>query len=226
MSEFERELVTLIRFKPNDYRDRQDYLAALARAADKWFAVKDKDQAIFDGLEDGLAAWFEEAITAMNHKDTIPEFPDRELEEPFVEAPEEEEADENTDAEEAEPQGAVAGASSPSEVVQPATTPDSETPKAAKKPKPEKSRYEMMSGVKDRYGCFIGTKLYDAVQMYERGTTAKELLEVLGGRYYNVLQRLKKDGHEVVPRPEGGFKVTHKADVEKRAKDAKDEEGE
>lgn len=221
MSEFEKELVTLIRFKPNDYHDRQDYLAALARAADKWFAVKDKDQAIFDGLEDGLAGWFEEAITAMNHKDTIPEFPDRELEEPMT-APDEEEEAENADNE-AEPVPTEGGDAATAAVDEgKAADPVAPKPKTKKEKSPP-SRYDTISGIKDRFGVVVGTKTHDAVLMYERGTTVRELAATIGGKHYNILNRLKKLGHTVVPRPEGGFKLTHRDDVEKGKKDEEEQ---
>ncbi len=226
MSEFERELVKIIKFKNTDYADRQDYLAALARAADKWFAAKDKDQKIFDNLDDGLQGWFEEAITAMNTRPpaAIPDFPDRELEEPEPESDEEVEDENNDDAQPdagvddtgnapvtAEPQvGTVEAEPDPN-------VGDGKKAKKAKKAKSDKktTRYDNIDGSKDRYGITIGTKTAEAVKLYEKGTTAKEIDEKIGGRHYNVLVRLAREGHRVEKQPGGGFKLTHKDDLKK-----------
>lgn len=219
MSDFEKELVSIIKFRPNDYKDRQDYLAALARAADKWFAAKDKDQKIFDGLEDGLQGWFEDAITAMNSRPptTIPDFPDLELEEPEAEAePDEEEDadDENVDSgagdSDQEVQADVEASGQDTEV----TAPEAKTKKAKKEKSP--TRYDGITGHKDRYGITIGTKKHEAAKMYERGTTAVELMAALGGRHYNMLRELAKDGHRVEKLAGGGFKLTHKSDIPKK----------
>src|ERR1700692_2793784 len=97
MSDYEKQVVKLIKFKPNDYADHQDYLAALIRATDKWLAKHDPKGDIFAGWDDGLANWFDLAASAMNSKGTIPDFPDREVEEPIEPDAEDEESTEDQD---------------------------------------------------------------------------------------------------------------------------------
>lgn len=229
MSDYEKQLVSLIKFKPNDYGDHQDYLAALARTADRWFATHDKTQAIFDNLDDGLVNWFEDAISAMNNRVTIPDFPDREIEEPHLTAPDEEE-EVDDDNEPSKPEAArdpgnvaeVGAASGPGEALtahsaEAGTAANVEEPKAPKKPKVKKQRIptraETYTGALDRWGIVIGTKKWEALKLYEHGTTAKELEAKVGGRHYNVLQEMMKAGHRVEKLPGHVFKLTHKDDL-------------
>ncbi len=217
MSDFERELVKIIKFKSTDYADRQDYLAALARAADKWFAAKDKDQSIFDSLDDGLQGWFEGAITAMNTRPpaAIPDFPDLEVMEPIEPAEEDENVDEGAADTTEEAEVAVPEASSKAD----STGGEAPAPKAkkAKKPKVDKAtRYDDLTGEKNRYGVTLGTKTHDAIMMYEKGCTSKDIDKALEGKHYNILRRLAKEGHRVEKLPGGVFKLTHKDDLDKK----------
>jgi hypothetical protein len=75
------------------------------------------------------------------------------------------------------------------------------------------TRYDHLDGSIDRYGVLIGTKTHDAVLLYEKGTTSKELLEKAGGRFYNILRRLSTQGHLVERSPEGVFTLTHKDEI-------------
>jgi hypothetical protein len=75
------------------------------------------------------------------------------------------------------------------------------------------TRYDHLDGSIDRYGVLIGTKTHDAVLLYEKGTTSKELLEKAGGRFYNILRRLTENGHLVERSPEGVFTLTHKDEI-------------
>jgi hypothetical protein len=75
------------------------------------------------------------------------------------------------------------------------------------------TRYDHLDGSIDRYGVLIGTKTHDAVLLYEKGTTSKELLEKAGGRFYNILRRLSENGHLVERSPEGVFTLTHKDEI-------------
>ena len=75
------------------------------------------------------------------------------------------------------------------------------------------TRYDHLDGSIDRYGVLIGTKTHDAVRLYEKGTTSKELLEKAGGRFYNILRRLSEQGHLVERSPEGVFTLTHKDEI-------------
>ncbi len=232
MSEYEQELVELIHFKSQDYPDRQDYLAALLRAADRWLKKHDPESDIFSTWDDDLCNWMDTAIRAMNAKDIIPDFPDAEEDTEDAET-EEETVDEPNPEAEADPTPAdpVSVAGGQADELEPATagadapgnnpgTSETEHPqlKKGKKPKRElmPTRYDNLTGEKDRYGVIIGTKTYDAVKMYEHGTTARELQEKIGGRFYNILQKLAKDGHKVEKRAGGGFKITHKDDLMKK----------
>jgi cobalamin biosynthesis protein CobT len=78
--------------------------------------------------------------------------------------------------------------------------------------------YSDLTGEKDRYGLFIGTKTHDAVMMYEKGCTTHELREKLDGRFYNVLKKLENAGHYVERFQGGIFKVTHKDDIKTKGK--------
>lgn len=224
MSEFEKELVSLVKFRPSDYKDRQDYLAALARHADKWFQKHDRDQTIFDGLDDDLVNWFDGAITAMNSRppSPIPDFPDLELEPEGITA--EELEDDESDGDESggeeaalsdNPTGSGEGGPSNPEV----ESVEEQAPKARKPRKTkEPTRYDDLDGSKDRYGITIGTKTHEAVKMFEKGATGKEIDKAIGGAHFNILRKLAKEGH-VIERQSGGiFKITHKDDLKGKGK--------
>jgi hypothetical protein len=100
-----------------------------------------------------------------------------------------------------------------------------EKPKRKRRPTKEelsavKTRYDNLTGEKDRYGVIIGTKTHDAVLMYEKGATSKQIQEALGegptkagGRFYNILRKLNEEGHLVERFRDGTFKLTHKDDL-------------
>lgn len=79
--------------------------------------------------------------------------------------------------------------------------------------------YESISGEKDKFGVTKDTMTHRAILMYEKGATAGEIKEALGGRYYNILKKLESDGHTVTKDPEtGAWKLTHKDDKKAPAK--------
>lgn len=92
-----------------------------------------------------------------------------------------------------------------------------EAPK--KKERITTTRYDNIDGSKDKFGLVIGTKTWEAVQMYEKGTTTAEIKEKLGGRYYNILKILEERGHRVERFPGGKFKVTHSTDRKRKVKE-------
>lgn len=98
----------------------------------------------------------------------------------------------------------------------PAAEPE-EAPK--KKERITIDRYDNIDGTKDRFGLIIGTKTWEAVQMYEKGCTTAEIKEKLGGRYYNILKILEERGHRVERFPGGKFKVTHADDRKRKGKE-------
>lgn len=91
--------------------------------------------------------------------------------------------------------------------------------KPVKAEKPEKKQGGKRSGafgrdddvVLDKWGCMEGSKNQRALAMFEKGATAKEVKEEVGGTYYNILKRLTAEGHSV--EKEGAvIKITHKSD--------------
>lgn len=95
-----------------------------------------------------------------------------------------------------------------------AKAPAKEAAKPAKK-KPVPTRYDHLTGEKDKWGIMRGTKTSEALEMYEKGATAREIFERLQGRHYNILGIMVKQGH-VLEKLEGGrFKLTHKDEIGK-----------
>jgi hypothetical protein len=94
--------------------------------------------------------------------------------------------------------------------------------KAKKQAKPKKAkveveepplapRYANLSGLKNRYGFYEGTKSDDTCKMLEKGATMAEVKEALGDTKYNVLRKLRQDGHQVSQGPR--FTLVHKDDL-------------
>ena len=244
----EDELTKATNFKPpkGGFNDRQDELAALARAARK---LDDDD---FDELTDEAADWANTAVKAIVEKTPIPEFKDlgeeAEAEEAEETPPEDEPAeDEPEDIEDEEPDEEpededVDHEAEEAEEARVAKTKATPKPAKAKKVKKEieyeeepltvkeveklakekgiKTRYDDLTGEKDRFGVIIGTKTHDAVLMYEKGATSRQIQDALGegptkagGRFYNILKTLDKAGHKVERSKDGIFKLTHRDDV-------------
>lgn len=232
----EKELIKATKFKPpkGGFDDRQDELAALAKAAAK---LADDD---FDDLSTEAADWVNDAVKAVNVKEVIEEFPDDagSTGEIDAEAARNAEADED-DAE----QGSQAGtegsnndaeadaaaemeAEAANEANEAKTTRRFKAPKGkipGKKPVTRlvgekqlqnvKTRYDDVTGEKDRFGVIIGTKTHDAIKLYEKGTTSQEITEKVGGRHYNILRKLTEAGHLVERTADGIFTLTHKDDI-------------
>jgi hypothetical protein len=238
MNEIEAELVKAAKFKDKGYDDRQDYLAALLIAMDK--KISD-DQ--YDLLSDEAVAWHVKAVEAKDNSKEIPDFEGSEIEDdeelpltdpkhplhrPSAEA--EETEDDEVDPETVNPEPveedeepvpapkpkAKAKVAKAAKVEEPEEA-EPEEPKAEKKPK-RKIDYTTLTGEKDRYGIVKGTKTSEAVKLYEKGRTLAQVTDELGGRHYNILKRLTKDGH-LVEKLEGGvWKITHKDDLTKKSK--------
>ena len=73
---------------------------------------------------------------------------------------------------------------------------------------------------RDRYGLVVGTKVSQAVALFEKGAPMKLIKEKLGGPQNNVLDKLRKQGH-LVEKFDGVIKVTHKDDIETSKKKSK-----
>lgn len=78
--------------------------------------------------------------------------------------------------------------------------------------------YSKITGEKDRYGITIGTKTAEAIKMYEEGCSAKQILDELGGRHYNILKKLQKEGHRISKTELGVWTLTHKDDLQPKEK--------
>jgi hypothetical protein len=118
-------------------------------------------------------------------------------------------------------------------VVEPALKPedtddsDSDTPEP-KQPKAPRGKgghtitpYDNLTGEKDRFGLFIGTKTQQAVALYEKGATCKQVEMELAGRHRNILKRLALDGHRVEKLEGGVYKITHRDDFGAKVKGKK-----
>lgn len=230
----ERELVEAVKFKGDAFNDRQDYLAALVRKIDRM----PKSWTGFDDLSDTAADWYNNAVTALNSKKDIADFEDDD--DAPVELQElEGDDDPNENAEITDgdmPSEAVEAAEhedSPIPVVEDEVVEEQPEPKPKKvakgkalKPLPGPKKGERLIPednspmVKDRFGCFTGTKTHEAVKMYEKGCTGGEIYKALGGRYYNILKDLAERGHRVEKLEGGVFKLTHSKDIAKAVKEA------
>lgn len=74
--------------------------------------------------------------------------------------------------------------------------------------------------VLDKWGCMEGSKNSRALAMFEKGATAKEIKDSLGGTYYNILKKMVQDGHTV--EKEGAvIKLIHQSEKGKKPVAAK-----
>lgn len=220
LSAVEKELLEATNFDGSKMKTRQLYLAALARAVEKIPANE------FDDLTDEAADWYNDAADSISEKADINDFETAEAKAP-EDAPAEVSGDDDGTVQTLEAPGADQ-TESPEAEVQEGVDEEAEpkAPKAKKGPKPKKAKpakgepegkpkhpprdYTQLTGEKDKWGFIIGTKTSDAAAMYERGTTSKELMDKLGGRFYNLLKDVVKRGHKLEKTPEGLWKITYK----------------
>lgn len=234
-SALETELVEASAFEPTKNYERQDYLAALARA------LNEVDEDVFDELSVDAQDWFNAAVKAINKKQDIPDFPDAEE----AEADDSEgEADDNTDdeseddtADDSETDGDEAEETSKDEDEE--APPPKKTKKPAKAGKPVKvkakpvvdeddddepeekaakktpKRLPTPGENKNRYGITIGSQGHKAIVMLEEGSRMSAITEDVGGTYYNLLKKLTQDGHKIEKSPTGIIKLIHKDDIKK-----------
>lgn len=241
-SAIETELLEACGFKPKkDYADRQDYLAALARAINNH-----DDETVLDNVSNAAADWYDSAVDAINDKTDLPEFPDAEDEAPakgkskkaLKEEPEPEESSDDGEgaAEEAEkPARGKAKAKDKAKAKAPEKKPekaaakkvakadDNDDGEAEEKPAKAKRSAPASSGAisLDRYGIAEGTKNAQAVAMLEKGAKMSDVNSEIGGTYYNLLKRLTKAGHKLLKEPGGELKLVHKDDYGKAVKGTK-----
>lgn len=203
-------LSEVTKLDPSQYQDRQDYLATVARALGDPKKVTGEQ---YDLLPDEVVDWHNKAAKAIKAKGTIPDFVAGMLEEV-----DDAEGDTVQSTEESSGEGSGEG---DSEQSTPTDTEEAKPrkpakAKAGKAEKPESKvniDYTALTGEKDRYGVTKGTKTSMAVAMYEKGATTKQITAELGGRFYNILKQLVKDGHTVEKQEGGVWKLIHKDDV-------------
>lgn len=210
----EQELLSATGVKKGKFKDRQKLLAAVVKVVEK---LPDDE---YRGLSDEAVDWYEKAIESMNGSHEVPEFdtpeegdpedaPDgdpEEGEEPEETEEPDEPQDEDAEPEEAEePDAAKEAPTAEEPEAEEAEEPEPEekpkkapkkAPKAKKaKAEPAPTRYDNLSGKKNRYGLYEGTILDDVVQTLEKGATMAEVKERHGDTKYNLVKRLEKEGH-------------------------------
>jgi hypothetical protein len=71
-------------------------------------------------------------------------------------------------------------------------------PKIKKPTKPPPVREDDDSDVElDKWGSMVGSKNSRALSMFEKGATAGEVKDQLGGTYYNILKKMVSHGHKL-----------------------------
>lgn len=88
-----------------------------------------------------------------------------------------------------------------------------------KAPKVHKPRPVEEDVVLDKWGCMEGSKNSQALSLFEKGATAKEVKDKLGGTYYNIMKKMVADGH-TIEKDGAVITIIHK-DAKKPAKAVK-----
>lgn len=243
MHPIEKQLIELGKLKARDYPNRQDQLAAIVRAvekapdaayatitdpAEKWYndaarAINDQNEITdFDDYDfEEFQKQVDKLVEAQGEADEADEDDaDDDVNEGSVE-----EAADDSDEDVGEAEVKAAPAKKPKTGGRPkkaekAAASDDEAPPKPKQSVKDKYKtpYDKLSGKKDRYGIYEGTNTSKAVQLYEKGSTVRQVTEVLGGKYRNILKQLAENGHRVEKLEGGVYKVTHKDDVAKKGK--------
>lgn len=221
MSDIERELVKAARLRKQEdqYKNRQDYMADIVRHFDKICA---KDDSAVDSVSEEAYTWYEDAATAINSKDRIPEFPDVQLAQEVEDEPEEEVEDRSMEVEEAEPEEEVEEEVEIEDEPEPEVAPK-KVVKAKAKPKAKRPKKKLKregvelneEGVKDKYGVVVGTIRHEVLKFFEKGASQAECKKEYGQTYYNLLKQMSLEGHLVERTGPGIFKLTHKDEVTK-----------
>lgn len=212
ISVVEKELLRVTGFKPEKkYRKRQPYLAALLQAVDGI------DDDAYNNLTDEAIEWIEEAAPAFKNGTEIPDFDFKNHSKPS----EVDEISEVTDSQEennddrefvdltdkdyegdwsffeAEPNGSASNGKAEldeskeikQKVKKSKTTTKEHSDKINKAPRG-----------KNKWGVALGTKGAIVCELIHRpeGATMKEIEEVTGATRYNLINKLKRYGHNVV----------------------------
>lgn len=224
MHDIERELIKATGYKPaRKFSDRNDYLGSILNATSK---LSDED---FMELSDDAADWINAATASQNAKDhELPDFDE-------VAPPDEEgDSDSDSDAEDSSDEGGddpeMDETTGEIHVAEPEVNDEPELPLPKVKhkiPKPVKAEPKVPAKKRplpgrnedvtlDKWGSIEGSKNSKALALFEKGATAKEVKDLLGGTYYNILGKAKENGHKL--EKEGSLiKLTHKDDLGKKS---------
>lgn len=189
----EQELLRATGFTLTDaHQVRQTYLIDLIKA------VSDLSDEDFDIMTDEAKEWSNSAAKAVKAHKPIQDFEEGETSEPStIEPPTGEEV---------------------------AVEETKEKPKRPKKSSSDKvlpdgdekgTRESVLSDDPvgtNRYGIKIGTKRAQVIEMLEHGASMREVKQVHGQAYYNMLKQLEKQGHKIV-KTGAFYTLTHKDDV-------------
>lgn len=110
----------------------------------------------------------------------------------------------------------------PEKAPKPAKAKAAKSPKkaaAAPKAKPVKvARPKPASDdvVLDKWGCMEGSKNSQALAMFEKGATAKEVKDEIGGTYYNIMKKMVENGH-TLEKDGAIIKIIHKDEKGKKS---------
>ena len=223
MHETERELITASGFKPRKrYADRQEYLKSLFLACVK---IPNEDfDGLTDEAADWIDGCVR--LHNAGSKDELPDFDDEEEneedtasdeaegndpnEEPSVDDGQDDEDEDDTLDDEVEDseetvQHANNGSAKEQTLHEIDDAIENETPKkkamkpAKAKLKPSKKEvFPVERTIElDKWGCLVDSKNHEALALFEKGASAREVTEAIGGTYYNVLKRIARDGHTV-----------------------------
>jgi hypothetical protein len=244
-SAVEKELIKVTKVKADRFEDRQDFLAALLKAMDKltddefdnlsdeaaeWHTKKavpamNKKKPIPDFVEAEAEA--DEAPAdddAETGETEVEEAADGDIEGTEETAEDDAEAESDNEAAEAAAEKAAkakkGNGKKPAKAAKAkpaAKEPDADAEEKPAKAKPKERKYSELTGARDRFGVILGTKTSDAVAMYVKGATSAQIVEELGGRHYNILTKLAKEGHKV-ENVEGVWTLTHKDDLAAKPK--------
>lgn len=220
MHDVERELIKVTGYKAQrKFDDRQDYLKSILNSVMK---LTDDD---FDSLSDDAATWANSAVEMHNSKNggELPDFDEAEA----VDDTEGDDDTEAEGSEDDEPEDDVEGTEDDAETEdEPSDEPDEEAdepeekptkkskaktkaappekpakakekPASAKLPKPPKKPKNEEDVVLDKWGCMEGSKNSQALNLFEKGATTKEVKDKIGGTYYNILGKMVEKGHKM-----------------------------
>lgn len=238
MHAIERELIKASGYTARKkYTNRQDYLGSILNAV-----LKLSDDA-FDALSDEAATWANSAVEAKNAKQDIDDFDETVVDDETADTDDDDtgvddsddsdsdddadtdddgddtdSVDDDTDADEDEDEKpskrkVKAKAEKPAKTKPPAKekTKAKAAPQKGKRP----PQFDKDDVDLDKFGSMKGSKNSQALAMFEKGATTKEVKEALGGTYYNILKRCVEQGH-VLDKKGAVITLTHKDEVGKK----------